>query len=285
MTSSYFGPNASRPVIRGLDGERVRVLQNGVGVLDASGTSVDHAVSLDPLTVRRIEIVRGPATLLYGPSAIGGVVNVIDNRIPAEALDGASGSVSARYASAARERSLRRSTDVGHTSGSTALDGFKRPPTTCASRIRLSRRCAKPAAETVAARRLPTSAAIRRAAIVAAYVGRTAYGSAYHSSSDYASPIDGHDPMTHTLRCAGEIRDPFANVRSVQSGSVNKLRPPRSKASGRTVFRTWLQGRVAAPCATWAAGGRRRIRSWTSIFRPRARNVPADTSNASCPRS
>jgi len=82
MSSSFFGPNASRPVIRGLDGERVRILQNGLGVLDASGTSPDHAVSTDPLLTERIEVVRGSAALLYGSSAIGGVVNVVDGRIP-----------------------------------------------------------------------------------------------------------------------------------------------------------------------------------------------------------
>lgn len=82
VTSTYFGPGSSRPVIRGLGGDRVRILENGVGTGDASNTSPDHAVSLDPLTADRIEVVRGPATLLYGSSAIGGVVNILDGRIP-----------------------------------------------------------------------------------------------------------------------------------------------------------------------------------------------------------
>ena len=84
MSSTYFGPGASRPVIRGLGGDRVRVLENGVGTGDASNTSPDHAVSLDPASAERIEVVRGPATLLYGSSAIGGVVNVLDGRVPQE---------------------------------------------------------------------------------------------------------------------------------------------------------------------------------------------------------
>ena len=113
LTATYYGPNASRPVIRGLDGERVRILQNGLGTLDASGTSVDHAVALDPLSASRIEVVRGPATLLYGPSAIGGVVNVIDNRIPSEALDGVRGGVDLRYASPARERAVAGQIEAG----------------------------------------------------------------------------------------------------------------------------------------------------------------------------
>jgi iron complex outermembrane receptor protein len=87
VSSSFFGPNSSRPVIRGLEGERIRVLQNGVGVLDASGTSPDHAVSSDPLLMERIEVVRGSAALLYGTSAIGGVVNVVDGRVPERTFD------------------------------------------------------------------------------------------------------------------------------------------------------------------------------------------------------
>jgi len=82
VSSTYFGPGASRPVIRGLGGERVRTLESGLGTADASAASPDHAVSVDPLSAERIEILRGPATLLYGSSAVGGVVNVLDGRIP-----------------------------------------------------------------------------------------------------------------------------------------------------------------------------------------------------------
>ncbi len=82
VSSTYFGPGASRPVIRGLGGDRVRILSDGVGSADASNTSPDHAVSVDPLSAERIEVLRGPATLLYGSSAVGGVVNVLDGRIP-----------------------------------------------------------------------------------------------------------------------------------------------------------------------------------------------------------
>ena len=82
VDSTYFGPGASRPIIRGLGGDRIRVLTGGVGTIDASVISPDHAVSLDPLLIDRVEIVRGPASLLYGGGAIGGVVNIIDGRIP-----------------------------------------------------------------------------------------------------------------------------------------------------------------------------------------------------------
>jgi len=82
VSATSFGPNASRPVLRGLQGDRIRVLTDGIGSFDVSTTSVDHAVAINPLTAERIEVLRGPAALLYGSSAIGGVVNVIDARIP-----------------------------------------------------------------------------------------------------------------------------------------------------------------------------------------------------------
>lgn len=77
-----FGPNSSRPVIRGLDGDRLRLLDNGGASVDASSLSFDHASATDPLVAERIEVLRGPAALLYGGNAVGGVVNTIDNRIP-----------------------------------------------------------------------------------------------------------------------------------------------------------------------------------------------------------
>lgn len=88
VSSTAFGPGASRPVVRGLGEDRVRILQNGTSVLDVSNVSPDHAVAVDPLSVRSIEVVRGPATLLYGPNTIGGVVNVMDERIPQERFEG-----------------------------------------------------------------------------------------------------------------------------------------------------------------------------------------------------
>jgi len=88
LRSTSFAPGASRPVIRGLSGPRVQVLSNGIGLIDASSVSPDHAVATDPAEASRIEVVRGPSTLIYGGSAIGGVVNIIDNRIPTEQPEG-----------------------------------------------------------------------------------------------------------------------------------------------------------------------------------------------------
>ena len=82
VSSTYFAPGASRPIIRGLGSNRVRVLENGIDSLDASSLSEDHPVSIEPYFAEQVEIIRGPATLRYGPGAIGGVVNVINNRIP-----------------------------------------------------------------------------------------------------------------------------------------------------------------------------------------------------------
>jgi iron complex outermembrane recepter protein len=96
ISSTYFGPNASRPLIRGLDGDRIRILQNSGASLDASGLSFDHAVPSDPISMERIEVLRGPGALLYGGNAVGGVVNIIDNRIPREAVFDAKGGVAGK---------------------------------------------------------------------------------------------------------------------------------------------------------------------------------------------
>ncbi|MDC8771404.1 TonB-dependent receptor [Roseateles albus] len=107
LSSSYFGPNSNRPTIRGLDGDRVRMLSNSGASVDASSLSFDHAVPLDPLVIERIEVLRGAAALLYGGNAIGGVVNTIDNRIPRQAPlgdGGLSGATELRLGGAAAER-------------------------------------------------------------------------------------------------------------------------------------------------------------------------------------
>ncbi len=94
-----MGPTPSRPVIRGLDGDRILILQNGERMGDISETSAGHAISLDPLSSNRVEVVRGPASLLYGPSAIGGVINLMTTDIPEDWDQGPSGVVSLQGAS------------------------------------------------------------------------------------------------------------------------------------------------------------------------------------------
>ncbi len=87
VNSTYYGPGSSRPVIRGLQSDRVRILESGVSSGDVSASGPDHAVALEPMLAGQIEIIRGPSTLLYGSSAIGGVVNTIDARIPRQTTD------------------------------------------------------------------------------------------------------------------------------------------------------------------------------------------------------
>lgn len=121
VSATHFGPNASRPVIRGLDAERVRIMQNGIGVLDASSLSFDHAVTIDPLIIEQIDVVRGPAALLYGGSAVGGVVNAIDHRIPTEKVEGVIGRAEARVGGADSQNNLAGVVDVGN--GKIAIHG------------------------------------------------------------------------------------------------------------------------------------------------------------------
>lgn len=126
VSSTYFGPNANRPTIRGLDGERVRMLTNAGGSLDASTLSYDHAVPIDPLFIERLEVLRGPAALFYGGSALGGVVNAIDNRIPKERIDRASGALELRLGGADRERGGAAMAETGNDRYALHVDAFGR---------------------------------------------------------------------------------------------------------------------------------------------------------------
>lgn len=130
IANSSFGPNVGRPTIRGMDGDRIRILQNSGSNIDVSGLSFDHAVPIDPLTTERIEILRGPATLLYGGSAIGGVVNVIDNRIARErafdAQGGVMGKAELRVGGAANERSTGAMVETGTDKYAIHVDAFDR---------------------------------------------------------------------------------------------------------------------------------------------------------------
>jgi len=142
VSSTYFGPNASRPVIRGLDGDRIRVLNNSASSLDASALSYDHAVPLDVLSTDRIEVLRGPAALLYGGSAVGGVVNVIDNRIPRAPVSGVLGKAQLQAGTGNDERSVAGLVEVGNERYALHLDGFDRR--TGDVRVPVSLACEKP---------------------------------------------------------------------------------------------------------------------------------------------
>lgn len=127
IRSSYYGPNVSRPVIRGLDGDQINILQNGINNLDASATSVDHNVAIDPLAIERVEVIRGPSALLYGSKAVGGVVNLIDNRIPSEPVDApVTGIIDLRHNTVNKERAGSFLLEGGTDEYAFHVNGFKR---------------------------------------------------------------------------------------------------------------------------------------------------------------
>ncbi|MCV2886431.1 TonB-dependent receptor [Aestuariibacter sp. AA17] len=124
--SSYFGPVSSSPIIRGLDGPRVKVVQNGLDVSDASRVGPDHIVSTETSTATQIEILRGPATLLYGSGAIGGVVNVVDNRLPYERREETDVEVLYLHDTVSDENTVSLNADGGTGNFVWHVDGFKR---------------------------------------------------------------------------------------------------------------------------------------------------------------
>lgn len=114
LSASYFGTGSSRPIIRGLAGPRVRMMEDGIDSLDVSTVSVDHAVSIDPLAAEQIEIFRGPTTLLYGSGAVGGVINTVTNRLPDVAPeDGFDGALEFRGDTVANDRAVSLALDGG----------------------------------------------------------------------------------------------------------------------------------------------------------------------------
>jgi len=126
VSNSSFGPSVGRPMIRGMDSDRIRILQNGVNSIDASNLSFDHAVAIDPLIIEQIDVIRGPATLLYGGGAVGGVINAIDHRIPKEKLQGITGRGEIRYGGANLEQSQAAVIDLGTGNFVMHLDAYHR---------------------------------------------------------------------------------------------------------------------------------------------------------------
>ncbi|MBP6057449.1 MAG: TonB-dependent receptor [Nitrosomonas sp.] len=126
VTSSSFGPGAGRPIIRGLDGPRIQVMENGVGTMDISSLSPDHAVTVETLNASQIEILRGPATLLYGGGATGGVVNVVTDRIPNRLFKAPEGNAEIRGNTATEEKAGSFNVNKSFGQMSWSLGAFKR---------------------------------------------------------------------------------------------------------------------------------------------------------------
>ena len=221
VSSTYFGPAASRPVIRGFDGDRIRILRNGVGALDASSLSYDHAVPYDAANAERIEVVRGPAALLYGGSAVGGVVNTFDNRIPTEPVDGLHGGGELRYGGADTTRSAAGKLEAGDGNFALHLDASSRQFND--TRIPGHARSATSAPWTAATPGTgsTTATAARTAAPWGAYHWDHGYvGLSYGEyDSNYGSPAEDDvriDMEQRHSALASEIRDlegPFSSLK------------------------------------------------------------------------
>jgi len=219
VSSTYFGPNASRPVIRGLDGDRIRILSNSGSALDVSNLSYDHAVTADPISIERIELLRGPGALLYGGNAIGGVVNLIDNRIPREPLQGVAGKVDLGLASANREKRAGAMVEGGTQRIGLHADVFDR--STQDVRVPVTLACTKDASASFA-RRICNSASDARGGAVGGslffdkgYLG----ASAATYRSDYGTVAEDEVSIgmkSNRYALEGEVRDVGALLQSIK---------------------------------------------------------------------
>ncbi len=230
IQSSSFGPGASRPIIRGLDGPRIKTTENGAGSADVSSISPDHAVPSESIGARQIEILRGPATLLYGSGAIGGLVNVVTDRIPQSHTDGTRLLGDLRFSSAEHTRDV--GAQLRSSAGPLAFTG------------EFSDR-ATGNMETAHHGRLANSdTASRNASIGSAWiagngfigVGINRFESRYGVPSPEATRIDLARERVDTL---GEFNDVFSLERVRFSASHNRYQHAEIESNGNvgTVFR------------------------------------------------
>src|SRR5262245_9009446 len=228
LCATTDGPSSSRPTICGPGGEHIRILNNGLSLLDASGTSVDHAVSLDPITVKRVDVVRGPGALLYGPQAVGGVVNAIDGRIPDSPLEGVTTQLEPRWNSASSEWGGAGLIEGGYRGFNVHLDGAGRNTKDLAipgfaRSAQLRAIDPLPPGEREPEDRLPnSSSATQSGALGLSYTGATGYfglsPSWYHS--DYgtvAEPDVSIDLRQKRLDIAGGIGPIIPYITSVKA--------------------------------------------------------------------
>ena len=223
VSSSYFGPNASRPIIRGQDGDRIRILQNGGAAPDASALSYDHAVPVDALVTERIEVLRGPSALQYGGSAVGGVVNVIDNRIPREPLfdekGGVGGKVDLGLASGNREKSSGVLLEGGNNRYALHVDVFNRE--TGDVKVPTDLACGKGGVNTITHRICNSDSKVHGGAVGGSvffdhgYLGASV--STYRSNYGTVAEDDVTiDMKSNRVALEGELRDLGGFIRSVK---------------------------------------------------------------------
>jgi iron complex outermembrane receptor protein len=224
ISSTYFGPNASRPIIRGLDGDRIRILNNGAALLDVSSLSYDHAVTAEPLSTERIEVLRGPGALQFGGSAVGGVVNVIDNRIAREAFYDAAGGINGKanlnLASANAEKSGGLMLEAGNDRYALHADVFKRNTSDVGVPIELP--CTKPGSASLAGRICNSASTSDGVAVGGSVFFKQGFLGASLSELNSHYGTVAEDEVTigmksHRLAVAGELRDLTGLVQSVKA--------------------------------------------------------------------
>ncbi len=262
--SSAYGPGAGRPIIRGMDSARVRITESGLGVADVSGASPDHRVAADTLNARQVEVLRGPATLLYGSGAIGGLVNIVSERVPrAQARDfGAQASL--RASSAERERAGAFDL-VGPLTAAASwrIEGFRQKTGDYA----LAAALRDENGDVFAADRLPNSATDTQAGAIGASWfgahGRRLGVAAQRYESDYGIP-NPEEPVRIALRRAryelhgdsAAALGPFAGLRSRFAATDYKHTEFEPGGEpGATFSNRGAEGRVELPYAP-AAGWR-----------------------------
>lgn len=259
IASSAFGAGASRPIIRGLDGPRVQILDNGIGAMDLSDISPDHAVSTESLTASQIEILRGPAALLYGSGVSSGVVNVVSRRIPDRLYRSVRGSIESRLNSATKQ--LSGAVNLNGSLGriSLHLDAFGRKTgdyniTGYADRNNPSGK--KGVVANSATESFGTGAG-------GAYIGDNGFIGAAFSRLESRYGIPGPDGASIALRqnrydLAGELHQPLYGLEKIRiQAGYNDYRHHEIERTGNiaTRFRNEaLEGRIGlvhAPAANW----------------------------------
>jgi iron complex outermembrane receptor protein len=259
VQSSAYGPGAGRPIIRGMDSARVRITEAGLGVADVSGASPDHRVAADTLNARQVEILRGPATLLYGSGAIGGLVNIVAERVPRVQARDFGAQATVRAASAERERAAAFDL-AGPLAGSSSwrVEGFRQKTGEyeLAAPLRDD--------DVVAAGRLPNSQTdTRSGALGAAWFGaegRRLGFAVQRYESDYGIP-NPEEPVTIELgRSRYELHGdssaalgPFSGLRSrfaLTDYEHTEFEP--SGEPGATFTNRGIEGRIELPHAETA---------------------------------
>ncbi len=244
VSTTSFGPNASRPIIRGLDGDRVRILSNAGASLDASSLSFDHAVPIDPLIVERLEVLRGPGALMYGGSAMGGVVNALDNRIPKQPLNGTSGAVELRLGGAERERGGAALVETGNSAYALHADVFGRQT----SDLQVPRYVpVQDGAPLPATTRVRNSAADTRGGALGGslFFGKNRLGLSVDSYDSTYGPVAEPDVSIKMKRdhlgVSGELKDlggPFSSLRAQFNNTRYEHKEVDSSGAVGTVFKT-----------------------------------------------